>query len=217
MFRFVRVSLGLALLLKAVRFSQWMCLNKNHNDFRSSIFNHFLCCMFFLYFVFCMLLFSFLLFASSFSHFSDFFSSFLHPSTEKVEKSYFLYFLLITNSRKKHLHTESCTNTQTQIFETSSFSHFENSLLDRFLLHSLGPLRLCAWRFLGKYWENSANFDIFRPICTLNCRESDALLSMAQHVCSEIMRNQITTRHFTHKFLWIFLLGHFTESASRHS
>lgn len=128
---FVLVSLQPVFSLFLLYFSMNVSQNKNHNDFRSSIFNHFLCCMFCCCFFFVA------------------FSPFIR--TEKVEKSYFFIFCIFFWS-------QFTKNTYTLMMYQYSDSNLEetSSLFSFFREFTFGSFSFTFF-FIGVcviLWEN---------------------------------------------------------------
>lgn len=105
---FVLVSLQPVFsLFLYIFFSMNVSRNKNHNDFRSSIFNHFLCCMF------CCCFF-----------FRPFFSLHSYGEGRKILFLYFFVFSFDHNSQKTPTHLMMYQYSDSNLEETSSLFSF---------------------------------------------------------------------------------------------
>lgn len=138
-----RFSLARFFFFSSMNVSQ----NKNHNDFRSSIFNHFLCCMFCCCF--------FLLSRRFFS---------LHSYWEGRKSYFFSLFFVFSfdhNSQKTPTHLMMYQYSDSNL-EWNFFTFFIFSRIHFWIVFFYILLYRCVRDIMRKYWENSLNFDNLR-------------------------------------------------------
>lgn len=164
--------------------------NKNHNDFRASIFNHFLCCMLCCCFSFVA---------------SYFFFPFMWGEGRKILFLVVFFCIFFWSQFTKNTYTLNHVPIL-RLWNFFTFFHFsllvfENSLLDRFF-YILFLIAVCV-NIIRKYWKNSLNFDLSLEIW--RSKVADSLRFCQQlNMCARKITIATPRLRFPLKDLWIF-------------